>query len=315
MNEKIIGDNPLVSVLVVNYNGKKYLGKILDDCISSVLTNDYKNFEIIFIDNGSSDSSVEHVKSLFGYDKRFKILALNKNYGTTGAKNRGIKYSNGEYIILLNTDIEFKRDTISKMIDVMEERRDIGIISCKLVSSNGNLQSEGESFSNVLSFIGSVYPELSRKIQRLKIVKEGNKNIVDWIPGAALMIRRNLIKKLNFYDEDYFMYSEEVDLAYRVIKSGNKIVCLNDCEVIHYGKLTSKHYSSWQRDLEARNQLLFVIKNFSNRQLALKILYYVMGIFSHFLISFIKNDELEWKIGLSKIKAFSYMRKPAQIPN
>ena len=87
-------------LLIINFNGRKYLGEILDDCIRSILDNDYKKFEVLFIDNCSKDDSIDHIKNLFGYDKRVKIVRLNKNYGTTGAKNIGIKLSKGDFIYI-----------------------------------------------------------------------------------------------------------------------------------------------------------------------------------------------------------------------
>ena len=83
----MITDHPLISVVLLNYNGKKYLGNILDNCIISILNSDYSNLELLFVDNGSNDDSIRHVKKKFCIDSRVKIISLQKNYGTAKGKN------------------------------------------------------------------------------------------------------------------------------------------------------------------------------------------------------------------------------------
>lgn len=307
--------SPLISILVINFNGSKYLGDILDNCIKSIFDNDYENFELLFIDNGSRDDSVEHIRNLFSYDERLKIVELKNNYGTTGAKNRGIKISSGELIYILNTDIYLKKETLKIMSKIMEQNPDIGILSCKLVRPDGEIQSEGESFYIRHSILGIVYPTFYRKLYLNNIKKRGNLNLVDWISGGALMIRKNLFDKLGPYDENYFMYSEEVDIAYKVKRMGYKVACITDYETIHYHKLTAKHYSRWQSDLVCRNQLLFMLKNYRGQKLAMGLGYYILGIAHNFLVSLLKLDEVELKRGFSRIRAFSYAKTPPKGPN
>jgi len=312
--ETKIQDDPLISILVINFNGRKYIGQVLDDCIRSILESEYPKFEVLFLDNGSKDDSIEHINHMFGHDDRLKILDLGRNYGTAGAKNIGIEASKGELIYLLNTDIYLKKDNLRIMSDIMSKHSDIGILGCKLVSPSGELQTEGESFSNRLSLIGSIFPSLYKKTYMRRIKRRDNLNLVEWIVGGALMVRKNIAEYLDQYDEEYFMYSEEVDLAYKVRKLGYEIACINDHETIHYGKHTTKHFSGWQRDLEARNQLLFILKNFEKSELALSLSYLIVSIFFDFIISLVKFDELEYKKGLSKIRAFSYINKPPIVP-
>lgn len=312
--EELAYDNPLISILIVNFNGKKYLGEILDNCIKSIFNNDYENYEILFIDNGSIDDSVEHIKKLYGNDKRLRIIKLDKNCGTTGAKNIGVKLSKGELLYILNTDIYLRKETLKKMNEVMKNNPDVGILSCKLVRPNGQIQTEGESFYTNYSLLGTVLPSLNHRLYMQNIEKRNNLNIVDWISGGALMIRKHLFNKVGPYDENYFMYSEEVDLSYKVNKLGYKVACITDYETLHYHKLTSKNFSKWQSDLVSRNQLLFMTNNFTGKRLALGLGFYFIGIFNKLASSLIKLDKMELKRGLSKIHAFAYVKKPPIIP-
>jgi GT2 family glycosyltransferase len=318
LNKSLSEDSlsPSVSVAVINFNGKKYLDEVFDNCIESILNNDYENFEVLIVDNGSTDGSVAHIKNKFGSNNKIRIIALEKNLGTEGAKNVGVKEGKGQYILLLNNDIFLKKETLSKMVNVLEKNSDIGILGCKLVTPEGEIQTEGEFLSNKISLLSIIHPKLLKRINNAKITKSKKSalNYVDYVIGAAFMFKKSLLMKLNLFDEYYFMYSGEVDIGHRVHKAGYKIACLNNYEIIHYGKLTSKHYSDWRRNLVSRNLLLFLKKNYSNIQLAYVLLLYVMRIPIHFFNSLFKFDELEWKTSLSYIKAFWYIRKPAIVP-
>ena len=177
--------------------------QVLGHEVLCVLGSDFYNFELIIVDNGSSDGSVEHLKSRFGHDSRLKIIALEENLGTTGGKNIGIKSSKGKYVFVLNNDLYLKKQTLTKMIKIMEENEDIGILSCKLITPKGELQSEGEFFTYKHSLLKAVTPTLLEKVNKNKIIKNrvDGLNHVDWMVGAALMLKKDLIIKLNLYDE------------------------------------------------------------------------------------------------------------------
>ncbi len=305
----------LVSIIVINFNGKKYLGNVLDDCISSILNNEYFNFEVLFIDNGSSDGSVEHIKHSFGHDDRIRIISLGKNHGTAKAKNEGIKASKGDIILLLNNDVILKKETLTEMVKVMKINPDIGILGCKLISPSGETQSEGESFSCFTSLLNIMYFSLWKRKNETKTNKLGNLNMVEWVIGAAIMVRRNMITKLSLYDEDYFMYCEEEDLAYRAQKAGYKVACLTTCEVIHYEDATARHFSAWQRDLRARNDLLFIFKNYSQSKLARALLLCILKIFYLWVYNFVTFDKFGLREVSSNFKAFRYIKQYVKPPN
>jgi GT2 family glycosyltransferase len=312
-----IDKNPLVSIAVINYNGVKFLGEILDNCILSILNNDYDNFEVLFMDNGSSDNSIEYIQEKYGYDKRLKVVPLNQNLGTSGAKNVSIKISKGKYVFLLNTDIILPKYTLRKMVDVFENNPDIGILSGKLEYPDGETQSEGELFNIKESLMFALSPSLQLKVNRSNVTRQrvGNLTYVDYVIGAALMTRKDILNKLGSYDDAYFMYSEEVDLAYRVKKAGYKVACLNSLTVIHHENKTASNFSKWKLELLSRNHLLFIFKNYSSHQLAKALSTYFLRIFAHFFKSLILREKYEWETALSYLRAFDYIKKPARLPS
>jgi len=319
MNDERVreGQFPLVSVVVINFNGRKYLGDILDNCIISILNNDYDNLELIIVDNGSSDGSVEYIESKFGYDGRVKIFSLKDNMGTAGGKNIGIYTSKGKYVFILNNDIVLKKKTLRKMVDIFENNDKIGVLGCVLITPDGDIQTEGEFFTKKISLLKILYPSLLDKVSKNRIIKnrKNNLNLVDWLVGAAVMLKKTVLMDINLYDEEYFMYSGEVDIAYRIKKSGYINACINDYNIIHYGNVTASHYSKWQRDLLARNSLMFLLKHHTGIKLAHSLLVYFIGIFRDLFYSLFSFDELEWRIALSKIKAFRYVKIPARAPS
>jgi GT2 family glycosyltransferase len=311
------GPFPLLSMIVINFNGRKYLGDIFDDCIESIRNSDYRNFEVLIVDNGSSDNSIQHIEEKFSHDARIKIIALQNNLGTTGAKNAGIKASKGKYVLLLNNDIYLNKETIRKMVQVLESNSSIGILGCKLVYPTGEIQSIGEFFSDKDSLLQAIYPTLfqKKKCRELNKSREGELNYVDYVIGAALMTRKKLVTTIKLYDDDYFMYSEELDLAYRVKKLGYKVACLTSDRIIHHENATAKHFSEWKRDLVCRNILLFFKKNYYGIKFAYALFTYLLRIPIHLLYSLLVRDRYPSEEAFSYIKAFTYVNKPALRPS
>ena len=115
---------PLVSVIIVNYNGKM----LLKQCLPSLLQTDYPSYEIIVVDNGSSDGSIKFVKENF---PTVKVIQLNKNYGYTGAVNSGVKYAKGELLAILNNDITVERTWLKELVKVILEKPNAGSVAPK----------------------------------------------------------------------------------------------------------------------------------------------------------------------------------------
>ena len=128
-------NEPMVSVIVLNWNGKRFL----DKCLSSLLNQDYSNFEVLLVDNGSSDDSVEFVRTVFGKDDKLRIVALRENYGFSKGNKIGIQHARGDYVIILNNDTEVKKNFVKELTKTAESEDQIGSVGCKIVTKNDRL--------------------------------------------------------------------------------------------------------------------------------------------------------------------------------
>jgi len=261
-----------VSIILVNYNTKE----ITTSCIRSIFQNTKGiKFEIIVVDNNSSDGSVECLKREF--NGKIKLIESDVNLGFGGGANIGIKESTGKYMLLLNTDTVILDNTIKNMFDFMEgeESKDIAVIGVVLIDENGNaLQSYGEFLPfkvgiNEFIFKAFLPKKLNRAIlknEKAEEFKTGlfqNKRFVevDYIIGADMFIRKDVIDEVGVFDERFFMYFEEADLQLRMKKRGYKIGLIKDGTIIH---LESKSFkvSNNKRTMKMVSFLRYLRKNF-----------------------------------------------------
>lgn len=221
-----------LSVIIVNWNTKELLLSCLNSLYADRLDGKY---EVWVVDNASSDGSPEAVRKQF---PTVKLILTSQNVGFGAANNLAIHQSKGEFIWFLNSDTQIKPGAISPLIEFMEENPLAGGVGSKLLNPDGSLQTSCYPF-----------PTISRELWRLfhldAIWKYGvydqsqwdpNKpREVDIIQGASLFLRREALDKVGIFDEDYFMYTEEVDLCYRLKNAGWHLYWVPQSEVIHYG--------------------------------------------------------------------------------
>ncbi len=301
---KLIENNQImckidVSIVLVNYNTKE----ITSNCIKSIIKNTKDiNFEIIVVDNNSSDGSVQHFKNEFG--EKIKLVESKKNLGFGGGANIGIKESTGKYILFLNTDTVITDNTIKNMFDFMEreENRNIAVIGVLLTDENGSvLQSHGEFLplkAGINEFILKAF--LPKKVNKslLKNIKIeeykeklfGEKELieVDYIIGADMFVRRNVIDEVGTFDEQFFMYFEEADLQIRIRRRGYKIGIIKNGSIIH---LESKSFkvSNNKRTMKMVSFLKYLRKNFPILYIFYKPLSILYGVIKT-VTDFIKKD-------------------------
>lgn len=220
---------PLVSVVILNYNGKTYLGETLLKCLSSVLKNAYSNFEVIFVDNGSTDDSIEFIKEVFRGNPKLKIVKNEKNYGFALGNNLGVKHAKGKYVILLNNDIEVEPRWMKELVKVMEADLNIGVAQSKVlymdrlhIQTVGNLLDPAQ-----LTYLMGYNQE--DKGQYNKVCE------ITFACGAAFIVRRALINEIGLFDPKYFSYHDDCDLGWRARLAGYKVVVVPSSVVYHYG--------------------------------------------------------------------------------
>jgi len=228
--------NPLVSVVILNYNGRRNFGdNLLSNCLSSVLRSDYDDFEVIFVDNGSTDNSVEFIKQKFQRDTRLKIVENQKNYGFSQGNNLAMKHARGDYIVLLNNDVEVEPNWIRELVNAMEADQTIGLAQSKiLLFDRIHIQTIGNLLDSALNtyLIGKNEVDKGQYDRVCEIT---------YPCGAAVITRRTLIEKIGLFDPNYFFYHDDCDLGWRVRLAGFKVISVPSSIVYHKGGGTSDH--------------------------------------------------------------------------
>ena len=269
-----------LSIIIVSYNTKK----LLLDCIDSIIKNTKKiSYEIIVVDNASRDDSVEALEKLKIQSLQFTVIQNKENFGFAKANNQGMKIAKGQFILLLNSDTIVKANIFSEMIPWMSVRKEVGIVSCALRNKDGSLQGSGGSFPTLFRVFAWMFflediPLLDSLIDPFHPMHpsspfyKGERQFIrarekDWVTGAFFLLKKELIDEVGYFDEDYFIYTEEVDLCFRAKKKGWKIWYLPKWSIIHLGGASStsefaiiseykgiktfykKHMPAWQAPL------------------------------------------------------------------
>jgi GT2 family glycosyltransferase len=248
-------NQPKVSIIILNWNGKKYLKK----CLDSVFRINYKNYEVIFVDNASTDDSVAFVKKRYTSkirSRKLKLVLNDKNYGFAEGNNIGVRYAKGDYIFFLNQDTYIDKDCIKNLVDCMKISK-AGICGAKVLDYDNPrlIQSKGAE----LDIFGSPYLIDFNKIEKKK--EEEKFKIVSWIPGCALFIKKEVLKKLKYcFDPSFFCYFEDVDLCWRVRLLGYTCVVCPKAIVYHKA---NPSISPELIFLNSRNRVLSFRKNLS----------------------------------------------------
>ena len=242
------------SIIIVSFNTKK----LTLDCIESILKNTKGvEYEIIVIDNASRDDSIAAISKLITQNSKLKltIITNKKNLGFAGANNQGFKASRGKYVLFLNSDTVINDNVLGEMIGWMDKHPQVGVATCTLKGSNGNLQPTGGYFPTLLTvFSWMIIQDIPgvdllikpfHPLHAKSFFNQGEyfykkPKRLDWVTGAFLLTRREVLKEVGGWDESYFMYVEEVDLCYRIKKHGWQIWYLPKWSITHLGGASSK---------------------------------------------------------------------------
>jgi GT2 family glycosyltransferase len=221
---------PFVSLIVINYNGRSKLGALLDKCLESLLQTDYLKFEIVFVDNNSTDGSIEYLRKKFS-NPRLKVVSLEKNYGYAEGANIALKFASGDVIGILNNDMFFsEKDWLKKIVNfiIFYPRVDL-VVSPLLLYDEDTIDSAGGA-TNILLVSWDMLSR--RKLAKANLLRPYR---VLSPPGAALFFQRRLLNKLGgkVFDKDYFAYYEDVDLGIKINAMGGAVMILPHIRVIH----------------------------------------------------------------------------------
>jgi GT2 family glycosyltransferase len=248
---------PLISVIIVNYNGKNFLS----DCLISIFRQTYFPFEVIMVDNASDDGSVEYVHQNF---PEVKIATQSTNRGFAGGTNAGILRAAGEFILTLNNDTIIASNFIDELAKTMQSDPSVGLCASKMIFPDGKINSTAICISRS----GAAWD------RGMGEPDNGQYDMQEEVFGAcagAALYRFSMLEEIGLFDEDFFLYMEDVDLAFRARLSGWKCIYVPTARVIHVHGGTAKTGSDLSVYYGNRNLLWYVVKNFPRRTLLIFI--------------------------------------------
>lgn len=287
-----------LSIIIVNWDS----GKFLEKCLDSV----YKtlkgiSFEVFVVDNASSDYSLVCLKKF----PKVKLIKNKENLGFARANNQAIGKSRGRCILLLNPDTIVMNGSVKKMLSYMGENLDVGVLGCKLLNTDKTIQPSCHAFLTLphvffeVSQLDRLFPKnkflitFFRPFTRLKLFVNysmpNNPVEVDSVMGSCYMIRKKALDKAGLFDENFFLYHEEMELSYRMWQNGYKIMFYPYVSVIHYGK----HSTNKVLDMvyyEHCNSILHFFNKHKNKQITLLKIVMLFSLLINFLSLPLRKD-------------------------
>ncbi len=231
---------PDISVIVVNWNAKKYL----EQCIQSILNcSESSDIEIIVVDNASSDGSPEFIRENF---PDVKLICNTENLGFARANNIGFNHSRGKYLFLINSDVVAYPNCFKTMVDYMDRHPEIGLLGPRILGTDNNVQRSCMGYPSLWNtfcraiVLDNIFPhsELFSGFM-MKYWAHDSIKAVDVINGCFWAVRRKAIEEVGLLDEDFFMYGEDMDWCKRFNNAGWNVVYFPLAEALHYGGASS----------------------------------------------------------------------------
>ncbi|MCH2235195.1 MAG: glycosyltransferase family 2 protein [Crocinitomicaceae bacterium] len=232
-----------LSIVIVNYNVEFFL----EQCLNSVrLASKNVSTEVFVVDNNSIDGSLEMIRAKF---PEVHLIANKDNVGFSRANNQALKIANGKYHLLLNPDTVVEEDTFEKCVKFMDEHEDCGGLGVNMIDGKGNFLPESKrglptprvAFYKIFG-LARLFPKSKRFGKyHLSYLDRNETHKIEVLSGAFMMMRKSALDKVGLLDEDFFMYGEDIDLSYRIIKGGYNNYYFPDTRIIHYkGESTKK---------------------------------------------------------------------------
>lgn len=270
-----------VSIIIPNHNGKRFA----ESCLRSILNMNYKNLEIIIVDDVSTDGSVEFIEELFGFDPRLTIIRLDKNSGAAAARNAGIRASKGKYLAFLDIDTEVDPNWLKELVKGLESDPKIGVAQGKILHMNNH---------KLIQYVGMLIIPYLGLIVNIGGDKEddGSYDSVKEICATThMIIKREVVNRVGFFDPKLFTCYEEVDFSWRVWLGGYKQIFVPRAINYHsIGHLTARKRKSIEFYL-SRNPIRMIIKNYSMKNLILYLPLSMLGMSLRNFVRLVKwND-------------------------
>ena len=253
-----------ISIIIVNWNTASLLEKCLDSIFNYAQNIDY---EIIVIDNASNDASQKFLSQIQNQNDKIKIIFNEKNLGFARAVNQGTKIASGKYVLLLNPDTEIKKNTLENIIEWMGKNPHCGVCGGKILNPDGTTQPSVRRFPDLFSqslILLKIHQFLINflSLRRYFVLDfdYSKTQEVDQVMGAFFMIRKETIDRVGFFDENFFLWFEEVDFCKRVKETGWKIYYYPEAEIIHRGGASFSQVFSVKNQWQFNKSLLYYFK-------------------------------------------------------
>lgn len=293
--------NPcLVSIIIANHNGKHFL----EDCFLSLSRQIFKSFEIILVDNGSIDGSVSYVRNNF---PEVTVLELGKNTGFAGGCNAGIRIASGKYILIINNDVWADPKLVGELVKTIELDGRMGMVAPKILNFHNRQEIDSVGVG--------IYPDgTSRGNMRLRI-DDGSFDQPGEIlcpSGCAALYKKEMLKDIGLFDEDFFAYCEDTDLGLRAQLAGWKGYFNPEALVYHKYSGTARPFSDRKVYFVERNRLWVLLKNFPLCLICLSPFFTLIRYFLNLLAMFTAKSSVKgyrrnypiWKLAVTISRSY-----------
>ena len=289
-----------VSVVIPNFNGMAYL----DGVLSSLERQTIDNFEVILVDNGSTDGSCSFVTANYPW---VHLIELSENFGFCGAVNAGIRAAKAPYVLLLNNDTEVKEDFVEEMLAAIRRHKNAFSCGARMVQYHDR---------DKLDDVGNYYCALGWSFARGRgkdiHAYETEDRIFSACAGAAIY-RKKILEKIGYFDEEHFAYLEDTDIGYRARIYGYENWYAPKAIVYHVGSGTSgSRYNQFKTRYSSRNNIYLIYKNMPLLQIILNLPFLVAGFLVKFLFFAVKGMGKEYAAGIKN--GFSISMKNKKVP-
>jgi GT2 family glycosyltransferase len=233
-----------LSVIIVSWNTRELLAECLESVWAEIAARPASGFEVVVVDNASHDGSAEMVRSRFGWAR---LIANQENVGFARANNQALPTTSGRYVLLLNPDTRLEPGALRTLVDFLDEHPSAGAAGARLINADGSLCVSCQPAPTLareawrLFHLDRLYPLAAYTMAGWS---PDTPRQVDVVQGACMLLRRAAIERVGPLDEDYFIYSEEVDLCHRLRRAGWQIWWVPEATVMHYGGRSTRQVAA-----------------------------------------------------------------------
>ena len=246
-----------VSIIIPHYNNKE----ILENCVKSILKNSYSNYEIIIVDNNSTDNSANLIKEKF---VEVNIIKSNINLGYAGGCNLGSKHAKGQYLLFLNNDTIHDENFLDFLVQCIKSDDNISSVQPKILDFDKTYFDYAGSSGGYIDYL--VFPFTRGRVFNTIEKDEGqydDRKRIFWASGACFLTKKNIFKKIGGFDQNFFAHMEEIDYHWKCYLAGHEVYVEPKAVIYHKGGATLKYQSYKKTYLNHRNSLFLLLTNYS----------------------------------------------------